>query len=257
VLDLIIITGASKGIGKSIAEKCSTICQTMLAISSSDSIYNEEHIDKNCEYIPCKLDLQDYKSVYNKLNSNSIRLVINPLMRSIGIVLCGAQIGEHGGLLGSNLDDWDKLYQCNVLGNLAVVKACAQLLTKVKTRIVFLAGGGAAFSYPEFSGYALSKVATVRAAENLSLELSKCNHDSSVISIAPGAVATDILAKVIAHGGEVRTKTDISEPTNFVYKFLNDEFNAKELDGKFLHVRDDFESTDFSNKDIFKLRRIQ
>ena len=127
----------------------------------------------------------------------------------------------------------------------------------MKVRIAFMAGGGAAFAYPEFSGYALSKVATVRAAENLSIELSKFHPDSSVISIAPGAVATDILAKVIKHGGEVRTKTDISEPTNFVYKFLNDEFNAKELDGKFLHVRDDLESTDFSNKDIFKLRRIQ
>lgn len=251
MIDLVIITGASKGIGKSIAVKCSTSCKTMIGISSSNNIYDNS-LDKNCNYIPWKLDLTDYMEVYSslsKLNWSNIK--------SIGIVLCAAQIGEYGGLLDSNLDDWEKLYKCNLLGNLAVVKACYPLITKVKTRIIFLGGGGAAFGYPEFSGYSLSKVATIRAAENLSLELSKLNDDASVISIAPGAVATDMLAKVIAHGGEVKTKTSIEEPTNFAYKFINDEFDAKSLNGRFLHVRDNLSSIDISNKDTFKLRRIQ
>jgi len=253
MVDLLIISGASKGIGKSIAEKCFDICNTMIVIGSSDKINDIKTTNTDCKVIRLKINLIDHKNVYEKIKD---LLKVMPDIKSIGIVLCGAQIGEPGGLFDADLNDWDTLYQCNVLGNLSIVKGCESIIKSgVKTRIVFFGGGGAAFSYVDFSGYALSKVATVRAAENLAIELSQYNV--SVISVAPGAVATDILDKVIAAGGEIRTRTDISEPTNFVYNFLTDTFPSKELNGKFLHVRDDIKSINFDNKDIFKLRRIQ
>lgn len=251
MLDLIIITGASTGIGRSIAQKCSNSCKTMIGISSSNKIYHNE-FDENCNYIPMKLDLADYRNVYKNLSCLDYSKIT-----SIGIVLCGAQLGKCGGLLEADLEDWENLYKCNLLGNLAVVKACTLIITRVKTRIVFLGGGGAAFNYESFSNYALTKAATIRAAENLSIELSKINNDISIVSLAPGAVETAILAQVKAHGGEIRTPTDISEPTSFVYKFLNDELDSKTLNGRFLHVRDDLEKIDFSNPDICKLRRIE
>jgi len=253
LLDLLIITGASKGIGASIVEKCSTICKTMIVIASSDKV--NSITSDNCKIIPVRVDLSQHDSVLNIVYD-----IVSNLkdINSLGIVLCGGQIGEPGGLLNANLNEWDALYRCNVLGNLAVIQSCSNIIKSgVKTRIVFFGGGGAAFAYPDFSGYALSKVATVRAAENLSVEFSNAGYDASVIALAPGAVATDILDKVIANGGKIRTKTDISEPTNFVYRFLNDELPSKKLNGKFLHVRDDMQSIDFSNEEIFKLRRIQ
>jgi hypothetical protein len=66
-------------------------------------------------------------------------------------------------------------------------------------------------------------------------------------------------AVVKAHGAVIKTQTDISEPTNFVHKFLLDEVDSKTLNGKFLHVRDDIASVDFStaNSELFKLRRVQ
>lgn len=254
MLDLLIITGASKGIGASIASKCSSISKKMIAIASSEKVASINISNNNCKLMPLRLDLSNYNNIYNII-SDTVSKLEN--INNFGIVLCGAQIGEPGGLLTSDLDHWNNLYSCNLLGNLAVVKGCTKLIKSAKSKIVFFAGGGAAFAYPDFSGYALSKVATVRAAENLSVELSGAGYDTSVISVAPGAVATDILDKVIASGSKIRTKTDISEPTNFVYNFLNDKFPTKELNGKFLHVRDNINSIDFSNDDILKLRRIQ
>lgn len=255
MLDLIVITGASKGIGASIANMCSNICTNMELIASSDKINSVYLENMLCNSFALQLDLSNYNEVYNKLG-DCISHYKN--INSIGIVLAGAQIGEPGGIENTELENWEKLFKCNVLGNLAVVKACLPIIKNgAKTRIVFFGGGGAAFSYPEFSAYSLSKVSTVRAAENLSIELSKINKNVSVISIAPGAVATAILDKVLANGGSVRTKTDISEPTNFVRKFLLDEFPSQELNGKFLHVRDDIDSVDFSNDNLFKLRRIE
>jgi 3-oxoacyl-[acyl-carrier protein] reductase len=256
MFDLIIITGASKGIGSSIATDCSNICRKMIITSSSDKIFSNKTLNPNCEIIPIKLDLYNHKNVYNEIKN----LVKDRVFNSIGIVLCGAQIGEYGGLFDSNLEDWDKLYRCNTLGNLAVVKACSEIIKSgAKTRIVFFGGGGAASNYPDFSGYALSKVSVVRAVENLAIELSKINKNASSIVIAPGAVNTDMLEKVLSCGGEVKTRTEIYEPTNFVHKFLCDEFPSIKLNGMFLHVRDNINAIDFdiNLSDFFKLRRIQ
>lgn len=253
MLDLLIITGASKGIGANIVAKCASICNNLIITASSEKIFDVEL--KNVNYQKLLLDLTSYKDCYHKIY-NCVSKLEN--IKSVGIVLCGGQIGEPGGLLNSDLDNWEKLYKCNVLGNLAIVKGCLEIVgAEAKTKIVFFAGGGAAFGYPDFSGYALSKVAVVRAAENLSIELSSAGYDASVISLAPGAVDTDILKKVISSGSQIRTKTDISEPTNFVYNFLTDQLPTKELNGKFLHVRDDLQLADLTKEDIFKLRRIQ
>lgn len=255
MLDLLIITGASKGIGGRIAEQCNTNCtKALITISSSGKIDNVSSDYNNL--VPLTLDLSDHKNVYEVVR-NAVHFLneLKPI-KNIGIVLCGAQIGEYGGLLDSNLDDWDKLYKTNVLGNLAVIKACSEVIKSgAKTRIAFFAGGGAAYGYPEFSGYALSKVAVVRAVENVGMEFDKAGYDASIIAVAPGAVATDMLAKVLAHGGSVKTKTDIDEPAGFVWKFLRDDLPSKEINGKFLHVRDDISKIDIHN-DMFKLRRI-
>jgi len=254
MIDLLIITGASKGIGASIVTKCSDICKNMILVSRSLD-YTAWMNNQECNFFPLSLDLTNYhqvKEVISKVISDYGQI------GSLGIILCGAQIGESGGLLSSDLDDWDRLYQCNVLGNLAIIQGCSELIKSgIKTRIVFFAGGGSGYNYEKFSGYALSKVSVVRAVENFAEELKIINKDASIIALAPGAILTDLLSKVIANGGEIRTRTSIQEPTNFVYYFLEDQFNSKELNGRFLHVRDNISSIDFSNSELFKLRRIQ
>lgn len=254
MLDLVIISGCSKGIGLNIAKDLSLISRSIIGISSSDKIYDVKLPNQECNFLASKIDLHYYGSAYAFIRSAS--KIINP--QNIGIVLCGASIGEYGGLFDSYLDDWEKLYKSNVLGNLAIIKGCeGAIKNNIKTRIVFFGGGGAAAGYPEFSGYAMSKVAVVRAVENIGIEFEKNNYDASIIALAPGAVDTDMLAKVIKHGGTVKTKTDISEPTAFVHKFLTDEFNAKSLNGRFLHARDNIKEIDFAQKDMRKLRRIE
>jgi NAD(P)-dependent dehydrogenase (short-subunit alcohol dehydrogenase family) len=146
-------------------------------------------------------------------------------------VLCASQIGSPGGLFTSNLNEWLELYKTNVLGNLCVLKQVISALSpEAFLRVVFFAGGGAAYGYPDFSGYALTKAATVRAVENVAMEFNEKKLNASIVALAPGAVATDMLAKVIANGGMVKTKTDISEPVEFVRKFVFDEIPIPNTD---------------------------
>ncbi len=256
MLDTLIISGASKGIGRSIVEKCYNICRTMIVIGSSSKIYNIKTQD--CQIISIQRDITDYNQTY--LDVLDLFSQDNGQTKNLGIVLAAGQIGENGGIFNLELENWDKIYKCNVLGNLSIIKGCEEVIRdSARTRIVFFSGGGAAFPFPEFSAYSLSKVAVVRAVENMALEFKQINDNASIIALSPGAVETDMLKTVIASGSTIRTKTDISEPTNFVYNFLTDKLPSQKMSGKFFHVRDDVQSVDFemANPDLFTLRRIQ
>lgn len=253
-LDLLIVSGASRGIGNKISLDLAADAQKVLAIGSSEAI---KHISFPHNTVALQLDLENYLQV-GELIADAVDL--NSPLR-IGVVLCAAQIGSHGGLYDSDLVGWERLFKINVLGNLALLKAVlSRMPSNAILRVAFFAGGGAAYGYPEFSGYALSKVATVRAAENIGLEFKQREINASIIAVAPGAVDTEMLATVVSHGGVVKTKTDISEPVDFVRRFLLDLMPSQELNGRFVHVRDDVDmilNSGNDNSDLFKLRRVQ
>lgn len=238
-MQVTIITGASRGIGKAIAEDLQPLDHFFI-------IYNNSK----------ELNFINFKDVFDGI-TNMLLYGLNLRHSSslkdieqINIILCAAQIGDYKSI---NLDQILNLYKINVLGNLAIIQAAMNF--SIPLRIVWFAGGGAAFPYPEFFGYSLSKVAVVRAVENIAVS-GMLGKESSIIALAPGAVETDMLKTVLDAGCEVRTKTDISEPVNFVRKFITDEFDSLKLNGMFLHVRDDLSRID-EKKDIFKLRRIE
>lgn len=258
MLDLIIITGAGSGIGANVAVSSVSICKTMIIIGSSNTIHDTKNkILTKCNIIALQLDISDIDKVITSLENEISKL---GKISKIGIVLCAAQLGNYGGLFDSDLKEWNEIFRCNTLGNLSVVKACYKSLKSGSSvRAVFFAGGGAAYGYQEFSGYSISKVAVVRAVENLGIEFKVKSFDASVIALAPGAVSTKILEKVIANGGMIKTRTDISEPTHFVQRFITDNLNSHDLNGRFIHVRDEIEKINFQseNNDLFKLRRVE
>ena len=254
MLDLLIVTGAGRGIGASIALACSPFFHSVALIGSSQKVIDMAVGIANSKAI--QLNLANYDLVDQEVSS----LIRNDIPQSIGIALCAATLGAAGGIFDSELGDWDKTYRTNVLGNIAVLKSVVKKMhPATKLRVVFFAGGGAAYGYPEFSGYALSKVATVRAVENLAQEFNSRSLNAAIIALAPGAVSTDMLAKVIAHGGSVKTRTDISEPTNFVRRFLSDDMPCLKMSGRFIHVRDSVDAELISelSDSHFKLRRVE
>jgi len=248
-LDLTIITGASRGIGRNIFNDLAPTSKNIIGIGSSEKILELSLIGNAT---PLRADLGDYNATYYRTKE----LVEKFAPKTLGVVLCGAQLGEVGEGLDVNLELWDRLYKVNILGNLAIIQACKEFIKEGKTRIVWFGGGGAASPF-QFGGYASSKAAVVRAVENLGVEFEKKEFDASIIALAPGAVETDMLAKVKIGGGTVKTLTDISEPTNFTRKFLTNEFDSKRLNGRFVHCRDTMNEMDWSKKDLLKLRRVE
>lgn len=235
-IDAAVITGAGRGIGAAVAKHIASLGVPVLCLSKSHNAQSicKEIADDGGKAFHRILDLADITAT-RKAVSEWISTV--PYSR-LGIVLAAATTGTPGGLVDADLNDWVRTFQTNLIGNLAVVQALVpRMLESRFGRIVMFGGGGAAYAYPLFGGYAISKAAVVRATENLHEEF-KNRGDFSVVCLAPGAIDTDMLRTIRSAGAEVRTMAAMSEPLTFIESFLS--CVRCQFSGRFVHVRDDW-----------------
>lgn len=236
-LDCVVVTGAGRGIGAATAKHLASLGVPILCIARS---HNAQTVAEQIESERGKasalaLDLSDLAVTKNTVS----QWIAEMPYRRLGVVLAAAITGPSGGLQTADLSDWLLTFQTNLLGNLAVLQALfPRMLDARFGRIVLFGGGGAAYEYPLFAGYSASKVAVVRATENLNAELST-QGDFAAVCLAPGAIETDMLRKIRNAGGKVRTLANIREPLKFIEKFLGSLRSP--FSGRFIHVRDDWE----------------
>jgi len=256
--ELVVVTGAGRGIGKNIALDFGRQGAEVLCISRSEKVEETaaEIRDGGGKAAALRVDLADYKQTAERVAA----WFAGKQYKRIGVVLAAGSLGPSGTLAGTSLEEWDLAFRANVLGNLAVAQAALPAMLESKFgRMVFFAGGGAAYAYPLFPAYAVSKTALVRAVENLHEDL-KDAGDFAVAILAPGAVDTEILAAVRAQGGYVKTTVAMEEPVGFVRAFIN--ASTVGFSGGFVHVRDEWSTylnsgTNTEKKDLWKLRRVE
>lgn|GEM_PF-960319 len=256
--DLVVVTGSGRGIGKNIALHLAAAGAHVLCISrTSNAEDTAEAIRKSgCSADALVTDIGQYEETQKRLDN----WMQGKQYKRIGVVLAAAVLGPNGPLHDTSLTDWEAAFRVNVFGNLAVTQTMLRYqLENGFGRILFFAGGGAAYAYPIFPAYAATKTAIVRIVENLHEDL-KDKGNFAVAALAPGAVATDTLSQVRASGGYVRTVVGIEEPTAFANAFVTS--SACSFSGSFVHVRDSWSEylngQDTVLKDnLWKLRRVE
>jgi NAD(P)-dependent dehydrogenase (short-subunit alcohol dehydrogenase family) len=255
--DLVIVTGAGRGIGRSIAKALSKHT-SILCISRTERA-SETAFDirvNGGEAESLALDLADYEAAGPRLSE----WFAARTFRRIAGVFAAATLGPCGPLHSNDISAWDQAFRVNVWGNLAVARSVlAENRRHGFGRLLFFAGGGAAYAYPAFPAYAASKAALVRIVENLHEDM-KDQADFATAILAPGAVETDTLALVRASGAEVRTTVPIEEPTAFATDFILSERCG--FSGRFVHVRDEWQrylnsGEQIQSPNLWKLRRVE
>ncbi|HEX3518578.1 MAG TPA: SDR family oxidoreductase [Solirubrobacteraceae bacterium] len=138
------------------------------------------------------------------------RLVASALesLGTLSILVSNAGIqGPVGAIEKVDWGDWVGTVEANLFGSVLVARALVEHLRgQGYGKIVQLSGGGATGPRPGFSAYAASKVAAVRFAETLAVELRQDHID--VNSIAPGALNTRMLEEVIEAGPDCAGEAD-------------------------------------------------
>ena len=254
-VETIFITGGGRGIGRAVALDLAKTTNASLVLVSRTETCRAAAAECNviragaAQAMPCDLALAG--SQRDELFA-AIRAAKGP----IGIVHAASTLGPTGPFAEVSIDDCWKAIETNLGATIRLVHAAVPRMASERAgRLVLFGGGGAAYGYPNFMSYALTKVALVRFAETLAMELGQ--DGPTVTIIAPGANDTDMLSEVRKAGGIVKTTVSIDEPCRLVRRLLLED--ARGLHGRFVHVRDTWtsESARELSQDHWKLRRIE
>jgi NAD(P)-dependent dehydrogenase (short-subunit alcohol dehydrogenase family) len=177
----VLVTGAGRGIGRSIAEHLASRGWDVIAgvrtqqdadtITAENpqrisavilDVTNDDHLDQLEATLPARLDA-----------------VIN----NAGIVVSGPME------LVTN-DDWRRQLDVNVIGQLAVTRAVMPRLRQSKGRVVFISSVNGQLSMPLVGAYAASKFALEAAADALRMEVRPWGV--AVVLVEPAQTDTDL-----------------------------------------------------------------
>jgi 3-oxoacyl-[acyl-carrier protein] reductase len=179
------------------------------------------------------------------------------------VIHAAAELGQAGNFWQLDAEKFAQTLRVNAAGAFFIAKAFVQIwldfAPKTPSRhgkIIFFAGGGAGYGYPQFLPYGTSKAAAVRMCETMAMELGGAQIPIDVNIIAPGANETSMLAAVRAAGGEVRTVVPFSKPIALCRWLLSSDSDG--ISGRFLHVNDPYPtlSPGSLRAEALKLRRI-
>ena len=178
-----VITGASSGIGASIAKELAksglTVCLGARNIDKLEYIVSEIHdFGGDAHYF--KLDLLNDKSI------NEFILKVYSI-GEVDNVINNAGFGKFDKIENVKLSDWDEMFLVNLRGAFLISQAFIPMMKKKKLgNLVFINSVAGKNGYPFSAGYVASKFGMRGLAESLRNELREDNI--KVTSIYPGAV---------------------------------------------------------------------
>jgi len=217
--ELIVITGASSGIGEATAKAFSKLDHPLLLIARRVDKLEALNLPNT---ICAKVDVTDF---------NLLTLTIKNAEEKYGET--GCLINNAGAmLLGSidtqNIAEWQKMYDLNVM---AVLNSMQAVLGDMKKRksgtIINISSVAGKKTFPAHAAYCGTKFAIHGISENVREEVAP--FDVRVITIAPGAVETELLShttddEIIAgyeqwkeSMGGVLLPEDVARSIQFVY----------------------------------------
>jgi len=197
-----LITGASQGLGKAIAEQFIReganvlICarEKKALFATRDELEKLAARGQQVLATPCDVSSEGEVAAMTELALKEFRFV-HVLVNNAGIY------GPMGPTESVSWKEWTRSIEINLYGVLLPTRALIPHFKKAGAgKVIILSGGGATNPLPNISSYAAAKAAVVRVMETLAEELKPFRVD--VNAVAPGALNTRFLDEVLAGGKE-------------------------------------------------------
>jgi len=186
---IILITGATSGFGKAMAEKFAAAgWNCILTGRRSDrleAIAKDLQTQFNIQTLTLVFDVQDRNAVLASLgNLPTEWQAIDVLVNNAGLAL-GRDSFEN-----ASLDDWDTMMDTNVKGMMYVTKAILPYMTaRKKGHIINMGSVAGKEVYKDGNGYCASKYAVDALSKSMRIDL--LQHRIKVTAIHPGAAETE------------------------------------------------------------------
>ncbi|MFC5600150.1 SDR family oxidoreductase [Deinococcus cellulosilyticus] len=175
----IIITGATGGIGLEVAH----------LLRDADLILLGRNPQKLAQL---QQEFPDATTAAVSLtNEDAVTTLLQPLARMDAIIHCAGEV-VLGSIAESKTEDWESMFQSNVLTSLVLTRQALPLLRASRGKVIFVNSGAGLRANASWGGYAASKFALKALADALRQEESSI----SVTTIYPGRTATDMQKQV-------------------------------------------------------------
>ncbi|EHR6438139.1 TPA: SDR family oxidoreductase [Vibrio parahaemolyticus] len=217
---LVVITGASSGIGEAIARRFSEEGHPLLLVARRVERLEALNLPNTlCE----KVDVTDQASLITAIEKAEAQFgPADVLVNNAGVMLLG-QIDTQ------DAAEWKRMFDVNVLG---LLNGMHSVLTSMKARnsgtIINISSIAGKKTFPDHAAYCGTKFAVHAISENVREEVAASNV--RVTTIAPGAVETELLShttsKDIKDGydawkvdmGGVLAADDVARAVMFAYQ---------------------------------------
>jgi len=184
--EICLVTGASRGIGKAIAEKLAKNGATVVGTATSDG-----GAEKISEYLSASggkgmcLNVTDIESV------TSVIKQIKDEFGPVSILVNNAGITRDTLLMMMKEDQWDDIIQTNLTSVYRLSKACLRTMMKArKGRIINIASVVGSTGNPGQTNYSAAKAGLLGFTKSLAREIGSRNI--TVNCVAPGFIDTDM-----------------------------------------------------------------
>ena len=228
-----LVTGATRGIGRAIAEELSAKGAFVIGTATSE---------KGAEAISAYLGEKGKGLVLNVTEPESIDAVLAQIKAEVGdidILVNNAGITRDGLLMRMKDQDWFDIIQTNLTSVYRLSKAVLRPMMKKGGRIITIGSVVGSMGNPGQTNYCAAKAGLVGFSKSLAKEVA--SRGITVNVVAPGFIATDmtdelneaqkeaILSQIPA--GELGMAQDIAKAVAFL---ASDD--ARYINGETLHV---------------------
>lgn len=228
-----LVTGATRGIGKAIAEELVAKGYTVVGTATSE---------KGAESISTYLGSNGKGLVLNVTDAESIDAVLKQIKEEFGdvdVLVNNAGITRDGLLMRMKDDDWFDIIQTNLTSVYRLSKAVLRPMMKKGGRIISIGSVVGSMGNPGQTNYCAAKAGLVGFSKSLAKEVA--SRGITVNVVAPGFIATDmtdelnedqknaILSQIPA--GELGSPQDIAKAVAFL---ASDD--ARYINGETIHV---------------------
>ncbi|CAO1368917.1 unnamed protein product [Diamesa serratosioi] len=180
---VVIITGASSGIGAGAAEYLSSLGASVVLTGRNED--NLKETAKKCKGSPL-LIVADINVEADRVN------IINKTIAKFGklnVLVNNAGLGESAGIVTTTMEQYDQVMNTNVRSVFHLTQLSIPYLIKTQGNIVNVSSVAGPRSFPNLLAYCMSKAALDQFTKCVALELAPDNV--RVNSINPGLIVTD------------------------------------------------------------------